>query len=43
MRVAAGVAGVSEGRPVPVRHEEDLGQQRERPRHLAGLQLLRGS
>lgn len=40
--VPAGVAGLSEGRAVPVCHEEDLGQQRERPRHLAGVQLLCG-
>lgn len=40
--VPAGVASLSEGRAVPVRHEEDLGQQRERPGHLAGVQLLCG-
>lgn len=40
--VPAGVAGLSEGRALPVRDEEDLGQQRERPRHLAGVQLLCG-
>uniref|UniRef100_A0A3P9JSP3 Sesquipedalian n=1 Tax=Oryzias latipes TaxID=8090 RepID=A0A3P9JSP3_ORYLA len=38
-----GVARLSEGRPLPVCHEEDGAQQRERPRHLAGLQLLGGS
>lgn len=42
MCVPAGMASVSEGRAVSVCNEEDLGQQRERPRYLAGVQLLRG-
>ena len=37
-----GVAGLPEGRAVPVGHEEDRGDGRERPRHVAGVQLLRG-
>lgn len=40
--VPAGMASISEGRAVPVCNEEDLGQQRERPRHLAGVQFLCG-
>lgn len=40
--IAEGVACVPEGRAVPVGHEKDPCQQRERPRHLAGVQFLCG-